>query len=89
MTGRCAGCGLTNKNADLVREHTRYCMPFRSLYLEYPEAALDPGDEYIRWREAERGEERQEHKDAAVSEADRRRAVQQARWKTPPDILED
>jgi hypothetical protein len=91
MTGRCAGCGLTNKNAEYVREHTRYCEDFPAAWrAAKPGVSLDPVDVHLRWvTSGDRAEFRQERKDAAVTEADRRRAAQKARWATPPDILEE
>jgi hypothetical protein len=89
MTGRCAGCGLIDRNADKVREHTRYCQDFAALYLVSPERALDPEAEFIRWRDEDRARIRQDNKDASVAEADRRRAEQEARWETPEDPLSE
>lgn len=89
MTGRCAGCGLTEKNADEVREHTRYCPSFAVLFAADPGRALDPEAEYIRWVEFDRAGVRSDRRDAHVTEADRRRAEQRDRWRTPPDILGD
>lgn len=88
MQGRCAGCGRVDKRAADTQEHTRYCPDYRRLFHEYPERALEPSLEYIRWSAAERGEQREERKQAVVEEADQRRADQQQRWATPPDILE-
>jgi hypothetical protein len=87
MTGRCAGCGLIDRNADKVKEHTRYCPDFAALFLVSPEQALDPEAEFTRWRDIERAVARENSKQAAVDEADRRRAEQEARWETPEDPL--
>ena len=87
MTGRCAGCGLVNRNSAVVREHVRYCPEFLNLFLTAPERALEPEDEFARYRDEDRQADRQKHKDDAISEADRRRAEQAARWETPPDLL--
>jgi len=89
VTGRCAGCGLTDRNADKVREHARYCPEYKTLYQESPERALDPEAEFTRYKEAERAGDRQVRREAAVTEAERRRAVQTARWETPPDLLSE
>lgn len=89
MSGRCAGCGQIDKNADVTREHTRYCRQFGQLYRLAPERALDPEAEYARWVEFDRAEMRSGRRDAHVTEADRRRAEQKARWRTPPDPLEE
>jgi hypothetical protein len=72
-----------------VREHTRYCRKYKELYATRPKQALDPEDEFIRWRDGDRAGERDDRRQAAVDEADRRRAVQAGRWATPPDILEE
>lgn len=71
-----------------MREHARYCNKYKALYAEHPERALDPEAEFIRWRDVDRAGERDDRRQAAVDEADRRRAVQTDRWKTPDDILE-
>jgi hypothetical protein len=87
VTGRCAGCGRTDKNADVVREHTRQCPQYAAVYAADPALALDPADEFARWAAEDRPEVRAARKSAAVAEADRRRAEQANRWRTPPDIL--
>lgn len=87
--GRCPGCGLTHKDSGLVREHTRYCKLYAALYVKHPERAIDPEAEFIRWRDELRSGEREERKGEVIAEADRRRAVQAARWATPLDILEE
>lgn len=88
MTGRCAGCGLTDRDADKTREHVRYCPAYKALHDQSPERALDPEAEYERWIQLERGIAREGRKVAAVHEVERRRAEQTGRWATPPDILE-
>lgn len=80
---------MTDKNADEVREHTRYCPDFAVLFAEHLERALDPEAEYVRWVEFDRAEMRSGRRDAHVAEADGRRAAQRERWRTPPDILEE
>jgi hypothetical protein len=85
--GRCAGCGHLRRNSLAVREHTRYCPQFAALHAEHPEQALEPEAEFTRWVAEQRSGERAARRDAAVTEADRRRAEQKERWKTPPDIL--
>jgi hypothetical protein len=73
----------------VTREHTRYCPQFKDLYARDPDRALDPEAEFIRWRDNDRADFRAGRRDAAVTEVERRRAEQKARWATPPDILED
>jgi hypothetical protein len=87
--GRCPGCGLSDKDSDLVREHTRYCAKYAALWLRHPDRAIDPEAEFIRWRDEERPAEREGRREEVIAEADRRRAVQASRWATPPDILEE
>jgi hypothetical protein len=87
--GRCSGCGLSHKDSALVREHTRYCRKYAALYARDPGLVLEPEAEFIRWRDDDRGKEREEHRGEVIAEADRRRAVQADRWATPPDILEE
>ena len=87
MTGRCAGCGITNRNADWVRGHTRHCPAYSALHGLSPERCLDPEAEFTRWRDLERAAYREVVKLAVVREAERRRAEQAARWETPPDPL--
>lgn len=89
MIGRCPGCGLSHKDSDLVREHTRYCRKYKALLAYHPERALDPEAEFIRWRDEDRSGERDDRRQDAVDEADRRRAVQASRWATPVDLLAD
>jgi hypothetical protein len=89
VTGRCAGCGMTDRNADRVKEHTRYCPDFAALFLVSSEQALDPEAEFVRWRDLERANAREDVKLAAIREAERRRAEQEARWETPPDPLSE
>lgn len=86
--GRCAGCGEMGTAAE-VSEHIRACTPYRQLFDDSPERALAPEEELRRWQEEDRPGERAGRKEAAVSEADRRRGEQRARWETPPDPLED
>lgn len=87
MTGRCAGCGLTDRDSGLVREHVRYCDRYRELYVNYPERALEPEAEFSRWRDTERAAQRESSRQKSVNEAERRRSEQSARWETPPDLL--
>lgn len=89
MPGRCAGCGEMNKDILAVREHVRYCPDYARLYAEHPERAHEPGKEWERWITEQRAAERAARREAAIDEADRRRAAQKQRWRTPPDILED
>lgn len=86
--GRCAGCGEVGK-VPVVREHVRYCRDYARLHASKPDQALDPADEFERWKDEQRDAERAVSRQAAVTEADRRRAEQQGRWVTPPDILGD
>lgn len=88
MKGRCAGCGLSGSVAR-VSAHARYCPEYRELYRSAPERALSPEEEYARWQDSEeRQERREQRREAAIAEADRRRDVHRRRWATPPDPLE-
>jgi hypothetical protein len=88
IMGRCAGCGEKG-NAHLLREHIRYCQDYARLHAGHPEQALAPEEEFVRWKKDQRSGERAGRREAAIDEADRRRAVQADRWATPPDIVED
>jgi hypothetical protein len=70
-----------------MREHTRYCPEYADLFKAEPMRALEPGVEYARWADEQRADDRAEHREGAIAEADRRRAVQAERWKTPDDLL--
>ena len=87
-SGRCAGCGKVGTLAE-VSEHTRDCRDFRLLFTEDPDRALHPADEFERWAAEDRPAQRAGARQAKVTEADRRRAEQAERWRTPADILED
>jgi hypothetical protein len=88
-TGRCAGCGMVDRRGLLVREHTRYCREYAALYAEHPDRALEPEVEFVRWVIEQRADERAGRREEIIAEAGRRRAAQEDRWQTPPDILEE
>ncbi len=89
MIGRCSGCGLSHKDSGLVREHTRYCKKYAALFAKDPGLVFEPEAEFIRWRDDERWKERENRRAEVIAEAERRRAVQENRWATPADILEE
>lgn len=89
MPGRCAGCGETSKDVPAVREHVRYCPGYQRLHAEHPERALEPEQEFARYVREQRADDRAGRREAVIAEADRRRAEQASRWRTPADILEE
>lgn len=89
MSGRCAGCGQVDRDARVTEEHIRYCANFAAVYAEDPDKVLAPAAEFARWKADDRQDERDVRKEGVILVADQRRADQQARWATPPDILDD
>jgi hypothetical protein len=89
MTGRCDGCGKTG-SACKVRTHILECAAWQALYAQDPAQARDPEAAYLAWTaEGERTEARAERKAVLAGLEVDKRAVADARWATPADILED
>jgi hypothetical protein len=86
--GRCAGCGKTG-SACKIKDHCVQCPPWLALFQEDPRRALDPGAEYIRWRDEDKNTERVTRREQVVVTTDASRAASLARFAVPPDILAD
>jgi len=84
-TGRCEGCGRTG-SASKIREHVVQCGEWLSLPFDYQ---LDPERSYRQWKAEGRQEEREGHKAELAGREVQLRAMADARWATPKDILED
>lgn len=63
--GRCAGCGYEDASCKKVRSHVQSCPEFVTLFKEHPERAIDPEDEYVRWKDHTESFEYQMAKDEA------------------------
>lgn len=93
MTGRCAGCGLTD-SPKKVRLHVMTCPDYLALHHSEPGRALDPEAEYERHRtEDNTSEARAERRDLKLrtrfAETQRRQSAQADRFRRPRDILAD
>lgn len=85
-TGRCP-CGYTAHTAD-VQAHQVGCPVFAAAYRADPDGVLGANEEYDRWLEHGRPEERAAAHAASVADTDARRAAMASRFATR-DILED
>lgn len=85
---RCAGCGKTDKSAQVIVEHIRYCPDYAALYARDPAAALDPVAEYRRWVAEDRADERVQHREDVIAVSEGRRDAQREML-SAPDILGD
>lgn len=84
--GRCAGCGKSSSSCKAIEKHVMTCPEFIALYKADPAAALDPEQEYVRYRDetdhdAVRAENRDARLSARIAEVDVQRDKQEARWR--------
>lgn len=85
--GRCAGC-LVVDDLPWVRRHIITCDDWARLYQADSTRALSAEDEYERWVNEDREEERAVHKVQAMADTDARKAKSVQRFNLP-DPLED
>lgn len=84
-TGRCEGCGRTG-SACKIRDHVIQCGDWLALPFDHQ---LDPERSYRQWKAEGKQEARVEHKAELAGREIRLRAMADARWVAPRDILED
>jgi hypothetical protein len=84
-TGRCEGCGRTG-SASKISAHMLECPAWLSLPYD---RQFDAGLSYTQWKTGGRQEQREEHKAELADREVTLRAMADARWATPKDILED
>lgn len=90
--GRCAGCGLVD-SCRKVSAHVLGCAEFAELFRNNPERCLDPAAEYERVKAQDTSDTRALARERRMTDRfaalEARTAHQAARWRRPPDILED
>jgi hypothetical protein len=85
--GRCAGCQETGQ-IGLIIQHLVSCAKWAALYRADPAAALGAAEEFARWRDEDRLDERKADLSRRVADTEARRAASVARFRVP-DPLED
>lgn len=86
--GRCAGCGYEDASCKKVRTHVNTCPEFLVLYKTEPARAIDPEDEFVRFKALTETFEYQEARDEEKSakhakyreDAERKLAVSKDRF---------
>jgi hypothetical protein len=91
--GRCSGCGRIDSRTK-IGQHVVTCTAYAELFSHSPDECLDPGADYLRYRATTdtpdaRAQRRDDRLRGRFAELDRHQAVSVARWRTPPDILDD
>lgn len=85
--GRCAGDGRTGELREIAW-HVTTCPQWAALFLQDPDAALGPVEEYDRWRAQEAAGEHAQDLAGRVADTVAQRAKSVARFKRA-DPLED
>lgn len=85
--GRCAGCQETGP-LNLIIWHLTGCASWAALYRKDPAAALGAAEEFARWRDEDRKDERRADLQERVADTEARRRASIARF-TVKDPLED
>jgi len=85
--GRCAGC-LRTGPLSLIVQHLLVCSDWAALYRKDPAAVLGAAEEFARWRDEDRKDERRADLQGRVADTEARRAQSIARFRVK-DPLED
>jgi len=85
--GRCAGCQETGP-LNLISWHLTVCPDWAALYRKDPAAVLGAAEEFARWRDEDRKDERRADLRERVADTEAKRAASIARFRVK-DPLED